>query len=377
MSNGRTRRHARIAGVVVLALIAILLPRTGQADPKPTLDQVRAQVDALQTQAEIAAERYNDARDKLGAARRALSTADKSVARQQAKYVSTTRSMGGYAAELYRQGGLDPSVQALLASSPEDFLAGTALAQTYTAQQVAALRAVARERAVLEERKADASVELQRTTALESAVETQKQAIDDKVAESKRLLDSLEAQERARLERARRLAAARQAALEAARQQQASRSERRAAAPPTTTRDTATRDTGGGAATPTPPPPPPSGPVSGRAGTAVSFALAQVGKAYTYGGSGPGAYDCSGLTMAAWAAAGVSLPHTVRGQLASGRSVSISQLQPGDLVAYYNPTHHISIYIGGGRIVHAANPRSGVLTASLTSMPIYAAVRIG
>ncbi len=118
-------------------------------------------------------------------------------------------------------------------------------------------------------------------------------------------------------------------------------------------------------------------PVSGRAAAAVNYALAQVGKAYVYGAAGPNAFDCSGLTMMAWAQAGVSLPHSSSGQMGSGTPVSSSDLQPGDLVFYYSPVSHVGIYIGNGKIVHAANPSTGVQVTTVFSMPYSGAVRPG
>ena len=97
-------------------------------------------------------------------------------------------------------------------------------------------------------------------------------------------------------------------------------------------------------------------PASERASIAVETALAQVGDPYVYGATGPDAFDCSGLTMYAWAAAGVSLPHASSAQPGSGTPVSISELMPGDLVFYYSPISHVAMYIGDGMIVHAANP---------------------
>ena len=100
---------------------------------------------------------------------------------------------------------------------------------------------------------------------------------------------------------------------------------------------------------------PPSGGGSGAAAIAVRTAMAQVGKPYAYGAAGPNAFDCSGLTMYAWAAAGVSLPHSSSAQYGVGRHVSASELQPGDLIFYYTPISHVSMYIGGGRRVSATH----------------------
>jgi cell wall-associated NlpC family hydrolase len=98
--------------------------------------------------------------------------------------------------------------------------------------------------------------------------------------------------------------------------------------------------------------PPPDLP-PGLAATAVRFAYAQLGKPYEWGGAGPGGYDCSGLTSAAWAAAGVRLPHNARAQYGAVARVSRAQLQPGDLVFYYADIHHVGLFVGGDRIIHA------------------------
>lgn len=104
---------------------------------------------------------------------------------------------------------------------------------------------------------------------------------------------------------------------------------------------------------------------SGNARAAVQFALAQVGKPYGWGGSGPNSYDCSGLMMASWAAAGVSLPHNSGMQYSSTRRVSRDQLQPGDLVFYGSPIHHAGMYVGNGQMVES--PRTG-LSVRVVSM---------
>lgn len=96
----------------------------------------------------------------------------------------------------------------------------------------------------------------------------------------------------------------------------------------------------------------------GPAGTAVRFACRQIGKMYVWGSSGPNTFDCSGLTMAAWRAAGVGLPHNAKAQRAAVKSVARADLRPGDLVFFYNDLHHVGMYAGNGWIVHAS--QSGV-----------------
>ncbi|MEU6674780.1 transglycosylase family protein [Streptomyces sp. NPDC046925] len=106
----------------------------------------------------------------------------------------------------------------------------------------------------------------------------------------------------------------------------------------------------------------PKAQISGTAAKAVAFALAQRGKPYIYGATGPNAYDCSGLVQAAWRAAGISIPRTSQAQLAGLTRVSPSQVRPGDLVIYRGGGH-VALYIGGGKIVEASKPGTPVRVA--------------
>jgi cell wall-associated NlpC family hydrolase len=115
----------------------------------------------------------------------------------------------------------------------------------------------------------------------------------------------------------------------------------------------------------------------GAAGEAIRVALAQVGDPYQHAASGPDAFDCSGLTSYAYAAAGITLPHSSRAQSQLGTQVSRSELQPGDLVFFYTPISHVGLYIGNGMMVHARTYGSPVAVTSVDQRGYRFGVRLG
>ena len=117
-----------------------------------------------------------------------------------------------------------------------------------------------------------------------------------------------------------------------------------------------------------------SGVASDVIATAIRTALARVGKPYVFGASGPNGFDCSGLTSFAYAAAGISLPHSSAAQSRLGIAVSRSDLQPGDLVYFYSPVSHVGLYIGNGMMVHARTYGQPVAVTSV-DMSGYAGAR--
>src|SRR3954449_1829535 len=108
---------------------------------------------------------------------------------------------------------------------------------------------------------------------------------------------------------------------------------------------------------------------------AVDTALAQLGKPYVWGGAGPDSFDCSGLTQYAYAAAGISLPHSSSMQSTIGTPVAYADLQPGDLVFFYSPVSHVGMYIGNGQMVHAGTTGDVVKVIDLAYMPGFNSAR--
>ena len=302
------------------------------ADPDLTLDEVRERVDGLYKEANVAAERYHQATDELDDIERRLAKAQERVERQEARLRDLISDVGGFAAATYRTGGIDPTLQVLLADDPEDYLAKASVVDAYAKQQAEQLAAVAEHRQRLEQDTLLADEALTRLQAVEEVLEAEKAHAETLLADAQRLLDSLEAEERERLERERRAAAA----------ERESRAAEREAEQPA-----------------------PDVPASGRGQVALDFALAQLGKPYAWGGNGPDAYDCSGLTKAAWAAAGVSLPRSSHQQIGVGTRVSWDQMRPGDLIFFYSPISHVGIYAGNGQMVHAVRPGVPVSLESL------------
>lgn len=109
----------------------------------------------------------------------------------------------------------------------------------------------------------------------------------------------------------------------------------------------------------------------GHGPTVIQAALSRIGSPYSWGGSGPNAFDCSGLVMWAFQQAGISLPHSSQALASGGSPVSLDQMQPGDVVNYYSDASHSAIYIGNGMMVHASTYGTPVRVAPVDNAPIY------
>ncbi len=337
MTHGRPRTARALAALCIAALATPVLT-AAPATAAPRIIDVRDRVETLYHQAEQASERYNDARIALTQARHRLHDLRTDLKRERRMVASARDSVASSVVQQYQAGAFSTATQVAMADDSTSFITMLTTVDQFNLQQAGIVDDLSAQVARLRLREGIVSGQVGSIAATRMTLAKEKGVIDSRAAEAKSLLGRM---------------------VEDRRQVRLSRSADRTSAAPTPTPSAA------------------GAPVSGRAAAAVAYAMAQVGDAYVYGAAGPDAFDCSGLTMQAWAAAGVSLPHSSGAQMGSGTPVSIGALQPGDLVFYYSPVSHVALYIGNGMIVHASNPSAPVGTAPVGSMPIAGAVRPG
>jgi cell wall-associated NlpC family hydrolase len=330
VSPAFSKLRALRVGVVTLvatALMVTLIPGTAQA--APSLDQVRTQVRDLQAKAESATERYNEARVSLNEITNNLRVLNDRRARQKKALADVVGQVNALARATYASGGVDTSLQVLLADNPTQFLAQASALDQVAQSQGASLRRTQTARLRLAQTEAAVAQKQAAAQKVRNQMASNKRDADASLAAAEKVLDGLESAQRRRLDA--QAAAARRESQASAKRELSKYSRQSSAA-------------------------------SGRAALAVRYALQQVGDRYIAAQSGPSSFDCSGLTLAAWRQGGVSLPHYSYSQYARSKKIPLSQIRPGDLLFYFGGSvHHVSMYIGGGKMVHAANPRDGVV----------------
>ncbi|MEU9628151.1 NlpC/P60 family protein [Streptomyces luteogriseus] len=337
-SKARTAATIALAG----AATATGFDGTGHAEPQLSPAQVKAKVDELYQEAEVATEKYNGAKEKADAAGRRLKDLQDQAARKEERLNSARDTLGSVAAAQYRAGGLDPAVQLALSDDPDRYLENAEFVERAGNRQNAAVAGVRKQLREIEQLRGAAHIELTSLKSRQKELKQHKKTITGKLGSARQLLSRLGVQERSRP----------------------------GASPDRASRSTGARDTlaAPGSASPQAP--------NSRAAAAVSYAYQKLGSPYVWGATGPNAFDCSGLVQAAYRAAGVSLPRTTYAQIAVGRRVSRSELLPGDLVFFYAGISHVGIYVGNGRMIHAPNPSAPVRVAPLDEMPFAGATRV-
>ncbi|WP_344862634.1 C40 family peptidase [Planomonospora alba] len=325
------RIHGRAPVAAGLALAALLLPvlpgGDALAEPKPTIAEARKKLKKLNEQADLIVEKYNQAGEKWKKARKRYQTLNDDLKRQSRKVAGLREELVTMAVSNYQLGAATGWEGLIARSDPGALLSGMARMDQMSALRAQSLRAFDEATESLRADRDKAKKALAEADASRDELAEQKAKADRMVKEQIKLLRELGAYR--------------------------------------------TGD-------PNSPGIQYTGPASGNARKVLEFAFAQVGKPYRYGGTGPGAWDCSGLTQGAWRAAGVSLPRTTWEQWSWGasRRVSLDALQPGDLI-FSEGLGHVSIYVGNGQIVHA--PQTGdvvkVVTLSSYGRRLVGAVR--
>ena len=366
--RGRGVAFAAITGAILLGTVASVDPGA-QAAPDP-IDQAKVRLAQLDEQTSKVQEDYTEAQAALDKAQKDLDRSQRDLKIQSDKVATMRKALGRVALSDYQSGGgVSMTTQLVASGDSGQFLSKLATIQNVTERTSVQFQDFQAEQARLKSMKSQA--EADRAT-IESQRNQQAKLLADakkKEQEAKQVVDRLTAQQRAELKR-QQAAEAQAAAAHAVSRSAGRPTDQQSALGQPSSSSTQASQTGSQV-----PIPDPSHGVSSRAQSALNFALAQLGKPYIWGGTGPTGYDCSGLMMASWGKAGVSLPRTAAAQYAAGTPVSASDLQPGDLVFFYPGITHVGMYIGDGKFIHASSPRTGIKVSVLAQQPSYQGAR--
>lgn len=359
------------------------------ADKKAEAAEISEQLAEQGRKISILAEEYNNARLEADRLAERLSSAKADMAKTDGEAKKLRTRLKGQAVDSYVKGGAVPALAMLVQTKLEDDIAvrhqyveSVTSMVSDTLDELRAVKLTLAEQAdelsnaQRASREALAAVEASRQEAL-AAQRAQAKLLDKvegeiaelvaaeekrKAEEEARRVQAEMAARKAREEAAAREAAARRAAASTTTSTTTTirRTVTTAAPSPTTARPGTTTTTAPKPAEPTNAPPPSSG-----AAAAIEEAKRQLGKPYEWGGSGPDTFDCSGLTSWAWRAGGKSLPHSSQAQYSATSRVAFADIQPGDLLFYGNPIHHVALYVGDGQMIEAPETGKNVRYASI------------
>ncbi len=282
-------------------------------------------------QAEAAGQKYDQEEQAYAQLQQKIDSLQSQISAQNQQIASLSAAIGQQAEQQYRSGGVSTSLELALSASPTTYLDKVASQNELASQEAKQLKMIASDQSQLKQEQALAATLVQQQQAALSAAKAAKQQADKLSTAAKNLVDSL--------------TPAQQAQVNLGSSRSGMWFHYSGTLPVAT----------------------------GRAAIAVAYAESKVGDPYVYAGNGPNVFDCSGLTQQAWKAAGVDIPRTSYDQWATLPHISQSQLQPGDLVYFFNdPPSHVAIYIGNGMYIQATHPGSYLEWASLDpNSPYY------
>lgn len=338
MATSKRTRMLRL-GIVVATMSALavgLSPGTSNATPPTNSAEAKKQIVALNDKLEPIIEQYNAAQGDLTKQKKLQGQAAARAKALDAKLQSQSGKVRQMASAAYRSMPFGEFTSVMSSGSPQEFLDQLSALDTLARRRGAAIQSLvaAKTQAVQAQQQAQAAAT--KAQKLFTTLQSQKSSIEGQVQQAQTLLDQLSASERQAL--------------------------------------FASTHGGGGDfsydASNLPPAP------NAKAQAAVDAALSKLGSDYVWAAAGPDVFDCSGLMLWAWQAGGVSLPHQSGQQYNAGTHVSKSELQPGDMVFFYSPIHHVGMYIGNGLMVHAPQTGDVVKITSIDNMPYTGATRV-
>ncbi|GHH46421.1 glycoside hydrolase [Streptomyces candidus] len=333
----------------------LVLPGQAYADPPPpppgsgsgsgsrkSLDEVRREIDGLYRKAAVATDAYNLAEDQAQTQSGEIAKLARQIVAGEQRIEKLKDRIGAQARAQYRTGGVPQSARLMMSGDPDLFLRGAGRMQQGQQAVKGMLDELTRAQEDLRTYSQDASGEWKKLEANRKRKEKAQKEIEKQIDAAEKLEARLETGERARL-----------LELERDEQYRAQRS----------WLDSGALKNGGGAG------------ATEQGRRAVGYATAQIGAPYVWGAEGPDAFDCSGLTQQAWAAAGHDIPRTSQEQWRLLPKVRMADIRPGDLIIYFADASHVAMYIGDGKMVHAPRPGRSVTVAGAGSMPILGVVR--
>jgi len=362
------RSSLRVPIATALALVLALsfaIPAFASplSDKQAQAAALQAQIDALDTKVSIADEAYNVARDKNTKLTAEVHAAESKAARLQAQDDALQASLSARVDQMYRDDGSTGVIEALLSTRTlADFGVVLQALTDIAGRDAATMELLVKTEAELKVTRQNLAVAQSESAVQEAAMASNLKVVQQQLASRASALAATSAD-------IRQLLADAQAAADAAARARYVAYVARQRAAEAAAAASAGNSSGGSSAAPG------SGSDQGgsaRGAAAVRWAETALGRPYQWAASGPGSFDCSGLMMWAYGHVGVSLPHSSRSQIGSGSRVARSDLQPGDLVFFGSPIHHVGMYVGDGDFIEAPHTGAVVRIASLSGRGDYA-----
>ncbi|WP_067466982.1 C40 family peptidase [Actinomadura macra] len=288
------------------------------ADPEPSTKDLRSQALKLADQLEQMTERYNGLKVKLQQSQRAAKVAADNAKRQEESLKGIRDKVGALAATSYMQGGSDPTVTFVASQDPQAVLDQAATLNFFATRDSSKVLGLMQAMQAAQRARKAAEARAGQVSQLRADLDSQRKKVTQTYEKIRGKLVKRDPTELAKL------------------------------------------------------------PVigTGKGAQALRYAMTKIGRPYVWGAAGPSTFDCSGLTMWAYKQVGINLPHYTGSQYNAGTHVSEDQLQPGDLVFFHSDLHHMGMYVGGGKMIHAPHTGDVVKIAPIAGRPFAGGVRV-